>query len=177
MRSYANRWAVTPHERVAVFTNNDDGHRAAADLIAKGVKLAAVIDTRADAPAVEGADLFAGAEVIGSKGRLGLETVTVRTQQGFTTDVICGALAVSGGWNPNVHLTCHQRGGPSGTKRWLRLCRVKPFRLACRLRVRRRVRCRLTELWKQGRRAPSKRWPIWAFRLRRVMFQDRGRSG
>ncbi len=24
----------------------------------------------------------------------------------------CGALGVSGGWNPNVHLTCHQRGRP-----------------------------------------------------------------
>ena len=50
--------------------------------------------------------------MIGSKGRLGLEVVTVRTQQGFTRDIICGALAVSGGWNPNVHLTCHQRGRP-----------------------------------------------------------------
>ena len=112
VRSYANRWAVTPHERVAVFTNNDDGHRTAADLMAKGVKVAAVIDTRADAPAVDGAELFAGAQVIGSKGRLGLETVTIQTQQGFTHDIICGALAVSGGWNPNVHLTCHQRGRP-----------------------------------------------------------------
>ena len=26
--------------------------------------------------------------------------------------VECGALGVSGGWNPNVHLTCHQRGRP-----------------------------------------------------------------
>ena len=112
VRSYANRWAVTPHERVAVFTNNNDGHRTAADLMAKGVKVAAVIDTRADAPAVAGAELFAGAQVIGSKGRLGLETITIQTQQGFSTDIICGALAVSGGWNPNVHLTCHQRGRP-----------------------------------------------------------------
>ena len=112
VRAYANRWAVTPHERVAIFTNNDDGHRTAADLMAKGVQVAAVIDTRADAPAVAGTELFAGAQVIGSKGRLGLETVSIRTQQGFTRDVICGALAVSGGWNPNVHLTCHQRGRP-----------------------------------------------------------------
>ncbi|PSL18043.1 sarcosine oxidase subunit alpha family protein [Shimia abyssi] len=112
VRSFANRWAVAAHETVAVFTNNDDGHRTAADLIAKGVRVTAVIDTRADAPAVEGAELFAGAQVIDSRGRLGLESVRIRTAQGFTRDIVCGALAVSGGWNPNVHLTCHQRGRP-----------------------------------------------------------------
>lgn len=111
-RAYANRWAVAPHQHVAVFTNNDDGHRTAADLIAKGVHVTAVIDTRGDAPAVEGAELYAGAQVIGSKGRLGLGSVTIRTAKGFTRDIVCGGLAVSGGWNPNVHLTCHQRGRP-----------------------------------------------------------------
>ncbi|KIC32139.1 sarcosine oxidase subunit alpha [Leisingera sp. ANG-S5] len=113
VRAYANRWAVTPDQTVAVFTNNDDGHRTAADLIAKGVKVTAVIDTRADAPAVEGAELFAGAKVIDTKGRLGLESVRLRLASGITRDVPCGALAVSGGWNPNVHLTCHQRGRPA----------------------------------------------------------------
>ncbi|WP_411352949.1 sarcosine oxidase subunit alpha family protein [Leisingera aquaemixtae] len=113
VRAYANRWAVTPDQTVAVFTNNDDGHRTAADLIAKGVKVTAVIDTRADAPKVEGAELYAGAQVIDTKGRLGLEWVRVRLANGTTRDVPCGALAVSGGWNPNVHLTCHQRGRPA----------------------------------------------------------------
>ncbi|WP_170605537.1 sarcosine oxidase subunit alpha family protein [Ruegeria arenilitoris] len=112
MRAYANRWAVRAHEQVAVFTNNDDGHRTAADLIAKGVHVTAVIDTRADAPSVDGTELFAGAQVIGSKGRLGLNSVTIRTDKGFTREIVCGGLAVSGGWNPNVHLTCHQRGRP-----------------------------------------------------------------
>ncbi len=113
VRAYANRWAVTPDQSVAVFTNNDDGHRTAADLIAKGVNVAAVIDTRADAPKVEGAELFAGAQVIDTKGRLGLEMARLRLANGATRDVPCGALAVSGGWNPNVHLTCHQRGRPA----------------------------------------------------------------
>ncbi|UWQ35082.1 sarcosine oxidase subunit alpha family protein [Leisingera sp. M527] len=113
VRAYANRWAVTPDQSVAVFTNNDDGHRTAADLIAKGVNVAAVIDTRADAPKVDGAELFAGAQVVDTKGRLGLEMVQLRLANGTTRDVPCGALAVSGGWNPNVHLTCHQRGRPA----------------------------------------------------------------
>ncbi|MBQ4827355.1 sarcosine oxidase subunit alpha family protein [Leisingera sp. HS039] len=113
VRAYANRWAVTPDQSVAVFTNNDDGHRTVSDLIAKGVNVAAVIDTRADAPKVDGAELFAGAQVIDTKGRLGLEMVQLRLANGTTRDVPCGALAVSGGWNPNVHLTCHQRGRPA----------------------------------------------------------------
>ncbi|NRB16849.1 MAG: sarcosine oxidase subunit alpha family protein [Rhodobacteraceae bacterium] len=113
MRAYVNRWAVTPAQTVAVFTNNDDGHRTAADLIAKGVKVTAVVDTRADAPKVEGVELFAGAQVIDTKGRLGLTSVRLRLASGITRDIPCGALAVSGGWNPNVHLTCHQRGRPA----------------------------------------------------------------
>ena len=46
MRAYANRWGVTVGERVAVFTNNDDGLRSATDLQAKGVDVVAVIDSR-----------------------------------------------------------------------------------------------------------------------------------
>jgi methylglutamate dehydrogenase subunit C len=112
MRAYANRWAATPARRVAVVTNNDDGHRTAADLISAGVTVAAVIDTRADAPAVAGAELFAGAQVIGSHGRLGLTRIDLRLADGTTRSIDCGALGVSGGWNPNVHLTCHQRSRP-----------------------------------------------------------------
>ena len=26
LRAYANRWAATPAQEIAVFTNNDDGH-------------------------------------------------------------------------------------------------------------------------------------------------------
>ncbi|MGR3623388.1 sarcosine oxidase subunit alpha family protein [Pseudophaeobacter sp.] len=112
VRSYVNRWAAAPAQQVAIFTNNDDGHRTAADLIAKGVNVPAVIDVRADAPRVAGTELLAGAEVIGTQGRLGLTSITVRLANGQTRKIMCGALAVSGGWNPNVHLTCHQRGRP-----------------------------------------------------------------
>jgi sarcosine oxidase subunit alpha len=113
VRAYANRWAATGGEYVAVFTNNDDGHRTAKDLMDKGVKITAVIDTRADAPAISTAEVLAGAQVIDTKGRLGLQWATVRLANGTTRDVRCDVLAVSGGWNPNVHLTCHQRGKPA----------------------------------------------------------------
>ncbi|TQM92059.1 sarcosine oxidase subunit alpha family protein [Roseinatronobacter monicus] len=112
LRTYVNRWAASPAETVAVFTNNDDGHRTAADLLAAGVKLAAVIDTRADAPSLPGVEVLAGAQVTDSAGRLGLKSVTVRLANGQNRRLNVGALGVSGGWNPNVSLTCHQRGRP-----------------------------------------------------------------
>lgn len=112
LRAYANRWAVTPARRIAIFTNNDDGHRSAVDLLAKGVEVAAVIDTRSNASAIADYELLSGAQVVDSQGRLGLESITVRTSGGERRRIVCGALGVSGGWNPNVQLTCHQRGRP-----------------------------------------------------------------
>ncbi|TIM18464.1 MAG: sarcosine oxidase subunit alpha, partial [Mesorhizobium sp.] len=44
LRAFANRWAVSPARRVAIFTNNDDGHQTALDLLARGVEIAAVVD-------------------------------------------------------------------------------------------------------------------------------------
>ncbi|WP_299732921.1 sarcosine oxidase subunit alpha family protein [uncultured Tateyamaria sp.] len=113
MRAYANRWATTPARRVAIFTNNDDGHRTAQDLHAKGVKIAAVIDTRPDAQRSHDYEVLQGAQVKDTKGRLGLTFVEVAQADGSSRTVECGALGVSGGWNPNVHLTCHQRGRPT----------------------------------------------------------------
>ncbi|MEX0504259.1 sarcosine oxidase subunit alpha family protein [Alphaproteobacteria bacterium LSUCC0719] len=112
VRAYVNRWAAAPAERVAIFTNNDDGHRTAADLAAAGVEVAAIIDSRADAPASDIAELYAGAVVSNSSGRRGIGHVTLRLADGGHRHLACGALAVSGGWNPNVHLTCHHRGRP-----------------------------------------------------------------
>ena len=111
MRAYANRWAVSPAKRVAIFTNNDDGHRTAADLAAKGVEIAAVVDSRPDAPARGSYRTIAGGMVTDSKGRLGLSKVEV-TQNGRAEWIDCGALGVSGGWNPNLHIASHHRGRP-----------------------------------------------------------------
>lgn len=112
MRGYANRWAVTPSHRIAVFANNDDAHRTAADLHAKGVNVTAVIDTRAEAPSSNDFEVLKGAHVSDTTGRLGLTFVKVVQADGSERVLECGALGVSGGWNPNVHLASHQRGHP-----------------------------------------------------------------
>jgi methylglutamate dehydrogenase subunit C len=112
LRTYANRWAATPAQRVAIFTNNDDGHRTAADLHAKGVKIAAVVDTRPDVKGSQDYEVLRGAQVVDTKGRLGLTFAELQLADGSNRTLEIGALGVSGGWNPNVHLTCHQRGRP-----------------------------------------------------------------
>ena len=111
VRAYANRFSVTPGDKVAVFTNNHDGWRTAKDLSEQGVTISAVIDTRPiQAPmSMPGASIVMGGEVATTSGRGGLNSITLSNGQTMAAD----CLAVSGGWNPNVHLTCHQRGRPA----------------------------------------------------------------
>ncbi len=113
VRSYLNRYGVSPGRKVTVFCNNDDAHRTAQDLADAGVAVAALIDTRDDA-VVDQADfpVFTGGRVTATSGRLGLKDITVEHAGGkrvINTD----CLAVSGGWNPSVHLTCHMNGRPT----------------------------------------------------------------
>jgi len=111
VRSYVNRWGVVPGKRVAIFGNNDDAHRTARDLQAAGIKVAAVIDSRDDAQVEGDFPVHTGAQVIGTKGRHGLTGVTIKTSAG-TRQVQADCLAISGGWNPTVHLTCHMNSRP-----------------------------------------------------------------
>jgi len=111
LRSYANRFGVAVDQRALVFTNNDDGHLTAKDLHAKGIKVT-VVDTRPDGPITPDYEVLKGAQVVGTMGRLGLTFAKVRLNDGSERMIACGALGVSGGWNPNIHLTCHQRGRP-----------------------------------------------------------------
>ena len=110
VRTYANRFGVTPGRQVAVFTNNDDGWRTAADLRAKGIDVPAIIDSRDKAATLDlpGVTHVAGEAVMDTVGRKGIKSITLTNGRVIPVD----ALAVSGGWNPNVHLTCHQRGRP-----------------------------------------------------------------
>lgn len=110
MRAYLNRWGVAAGQEVAVFTNNDDGWRTALDLAARGVHVKAVIDPRdREAPvSVPGAAHLRGVAVATTAGRKAIRAITLTNGQRLTVD----ALAVSGGWNPNVQLSCHQRGRP-----------------------------------------------------------------
>ena len=112
VRAYLNRWGVAPGKQVAVFGNNDDAHRTARDLAAAGVHVAALIDSR-EGVSIEGADfpVLRSAVVCNASGRKELEAVTIRTAGG-EHKIQADCLAMSGGWNPSVHLTCHLGGRP-----------------------------------------------------------------
>ncbi|MGE4611312.1 MAG: sarcosine oxidase subunit alpha family protein [Paracoccaceae bacterium] len=113
VRTYAHRYGVTPGQCVAVFTNNDDGWRTARDLQWLGVTVAALIDTRTDVTPDLECPVFTGATVTNTAGRLGVERITIRTSDGSTQKISVDCLAVSGGWNPALHLTGHMGGKPT----------------------------------------------------------------
>jgi len=111
VRAYLNHWGVAAGKKVAVFGNNDDAHRTARDLAAAGVDVAAMIDTRADAKVTGDFPIYTGAEVTGTRGRTGLHQI-IAHHQGKRQVIEADCLAVSGGWNPTLHLTCHMNGRP-----------------------------------------------------------------
>jgi sarcosine oxidase subunit alpha len=116
MRTYLNRHAAAPGKRVAVFTCGDDGWRTAIDLVQAGVDVAALIDSRPEAPTalrarLPGVRIMQGSVVLTAHGRQTLGSITVRSGTSDET-LVADALAVSGGWSPAVHLTCHLGGRP-----------------------------------------------------------------
>ena len=118
VRSYLNRYAVRPGAHAVVFANNDDGAGTIADLADAGVAVAGLVDSRADPPeavralaAAHGVPLYAGATVRQATGGALLRRVVLGGRASGTT-LECDLLAVSGGWNPVVHLASHHGGKP-----------------------------------------------------------------
>ncbi|WP_288942371.1 sarcosine oxidase subunit alpha family protein [uncultured Roseovarius sp.] len=111
VRGYVNRWRVAPGQRVAVFGNTDSAHRTAADLLAAGVHVAALIDARHGAKCDLDVPFYPGMQVCDAQGRKGLEAITLTGPRG-TDRMQADCLGISGGWNPTVHLTCHMGGRP-----------------------------------------------------------------
>ncbi len=111
VRSYLHRYGVAPGQSVTVFGNNDDAHRTARDLEAAGVNVAGVIDTRTGVTFDGNAPCFSGGRITATTGRHALESITVE-HAGGSRVIRTDCLAMSGGWNPTVHLTCHMNGRP-----------------------------------------------------------------
>jgi len=111
LQSYFHRYGTTPGRQITLFANNDSARRVARQLIAAGVRVAAILDSRPDASAVEACPVYLGATVTDTRGRRGLTAIDV-TYNGGTITLQTDCLAVSGGWNPTLHLTCHLNGRP-----------------------------------------------------------------
>lgn len=135
VRQYVNRYAVTPGHRVVIATNNDSAYRTALDLNAAGIQVVAVVDARPETPSdaksdgqgtwvqqaqAAGIRILNNQYVTNTKGRKGIRAVQVTERTTTATDpqhkggnstwLNCDVLAMSGGWNPVVHLYS-QSGG------------------------------------------------------------------
>ena len=115
VRTYANRFAVAAGHRVVIFTNNNDGWCTARDLRSQGIEVEAVVDLRAAVPhavtAGSEARVVTSGAIIGTKGLRSVRAATIQTPNGRET-IGCDAIAISGGWNPNLGLTCHHGSRP-----------------------------------------------------------------
>ena len=122
VRTYLNRYGVSLARRAVVFANNDDATRTVADLTAAGVQVVALVDPRADATRghaadITGTELLADAVVERASGGKRLRHVLIRLGDGSTRSIDCDLLAVSGGWSPSIHLTCHLGNKPRWDER------------------------------------------------------------
>jgi sarcosine oxidase subunit alpha len=109
LRSYATRWAIRPGKNIAIFTNNNDGWKTARILREKGCNVVAVIDPREEtSEQLYGVPSFKGKTIVTTIGFNKIKAI--KLNDGTKIKIDC--LGISGGWNPNIHLTCHQRGRP-----------------------------------------------------------------
>ncbi len=109
VRTYANRFGAHYGQKIAIYTNNDDGWKTADDLKNMGLEIKAVIDTRKEIEAPSSSiSSYLGQTITKTYGRKGIKAI--KLSSGLKLNVDC--LAVSGGWSSNIHLTCHKRGKP-----------------------------------------------------------------
>ena len=114
-QAYVNRWAVRPGGRAVTFTNNDSAYAVAADLAQAGIAVAAIVDSRDQVPdharaLVHDTEILAGQAVTAVTGGRRVRAVSVApVRGGVARRLDCDLLAVSGGWNPAVHLYSQSR--------------------------------------------------------------------
>jgi sarcosine oxidase subunit alpha len=120
-RTFLHRYGVQAGSEAVVFTTNDSAYAAAVDLADAGVRIAAVVEARPEAPpfwaaacAERGIPVKAGSVVSGTEGTERVTAALVAPfadgRPGPAERIGCNLLLVSGGWNPAVHLFSQARG-------------------------------------------------------------------
>ena len=123
-RSYLERFAVRPGQRVVVVTNNDSAYAAALAARTAGAVVEAVVDLRRElagelprAALAAGIPVLPGHTLAGTEGhwRVGAALVVPLRADGtvgpdMPRSYACDHLLMSGGWNPTVHLFSQARG-------------------------------------------------------------------
>jgi len=120
---YAREYAVQCGRRAVVFCNNDSAYDSALALHEAGTRISAIVDVRASVSGAgplqvleaTGAESLPGQVVIAAAGARALCGVQVQRlrdglAQGRARQLDCDLLAVSGGWNPTLHLHSQAQG-------------------------------------------------------------------
>jgi sarcosine oxidase, subunit alpha len=115
VQRYVNEFAVTPGRRIVIFTNNSSAYALAHDLQTAKKDVVAIIDSRPlDSIGAEkdGLDIpiHAMHQITTAHGAKHLNAISISDADGKTTRLDCDLLAISGGWNPAVHLFSQSRG-------------------------------------------------------------------
>ena len=122
VRGMVERYGVAPGSNGVVFTNNDDAYLTALALKKAGVNVQ-IVDSRArpqgdlvQKAIAEGIEISASSVISKVEGTLNVKSVKIaayRKGQGRVITekkVDCDFIAMSGGWNPALHLWCHNGG-------------------------------------------------------------------
>jgi sarcosine oxidase subunit alpha len=119
VETYIIQYGVAPGRRAVLFGNHDGVESVLAAMLGAGMAVAALVDPRTRLPAwlleqamTAGVPVFAGAAVARAVGALGVEGVEIAGRDGGVTKIACDLVAMSGGWNPALHLTSHLDGKP-----------------------------------------------------------------
>jgi sarcosine oxidase subunit alpha len=120
VRDHVINYGSAPGERIVIVTNNDDAYRTALVLADAGLSVPCVVDARARAEGAlpravraRGIRVLTGMGISNIKGLRGVVAAQLCRQDGsgeVIEDVICDAVAMSGGWSPVVHLWSHCGG-------------------------------------------------------------------
>jgi sarcosine oxidase, subunit alpha len=115
VRTYLNRYAVRLGTRAVVCTTNDSAYGTALDLLGSGVDVL-VADARAESARAEdvraaGGEVRFGTVVVGTEGDPEVTAAHLGAPAGGPVETVhCDLVAMSGGWNPVVHLHSQARG-------------------------------------------------------------------
>jgi sarcosine oxidase subunit alpha len=116
-RTYVRRYGVRPGSRAVIATSCDAAYAVALDLLAAGLQIAAIVDSRQglESPAMEGVrvagvPVHTGAHLGGTFGRLRVRGAGLALANGKRARLDCDLLLMSGGFTPSVHLFSQARG-------------------------------------------------------------------
>jgi sarcosine oxidase subunit alpha len=120
VRAYIHRYAVAPGSAAVLALNHDEAALTIAAFVQAGIIIAAIIDNRANSSphvralaAQANAPLFCGAQLNRAIGKLEVTAAEILTTSGTLLRIPCDLIAMSGGWNPALHLTSHLNDKPS----------------------------------------------------------------